>query len=68
MRGDYVAVCIYQFPPFIPDKNKHELSDQTYNCPHNALHDEEPLCFGRDGDIEETEDAISPLRIRLFQL
>ncbi|KYG40713.1 hypothetical protein M433DRAFT_185031 [Acidomyces richmondensis BFW] len=19
----------------IPDKNKHEVSDQTYNCPHN---------------------------------
>ncbi|KYG39734.1 hypothetical protein M433DRAFT_230145 [Acidomyces richmondensis BFW] len=23
MRGDYVAVCVYQFPPFISDKNKH---------------------------------------------
>jgi len=36
MRGDYVAVCIYQFPLFISDKNKHEVSDQTYNCPHNS--------------------------------
>ncbi|KYG40091.1 hypothetical protein M433DRAFT_9288 [Acidomyces richmondensis BFW] len=35
MRGDYVAVCIYQFHLFISDKNKHEVSDQTYNCPHN---------------------------------
>jgi hypothetical protein len=36
VRGDYVAVCIYQFPLFISDKNKHEVSDQTYNCPHNS--------------------------------
>jgi len=36
MRGDYVAVYIYQFPLFISDKNKHEVSDQTYNCPHNS--------------------------------
>jgi len=37
MGGDYVAVCIYQFPLFISDINKHEVSDQTYNCPHNTL-------------------------------
>jgi len=35
MRGGYVALCIYQFSLFISDKNKHEVSDQTYNCPHN---------------------------------
>jgi len=29
-----MAVCIYQFPPFIPGKNKHVLSDQMYNCPN----------------------------------
>jgi len=34
--GDYAAVCIYQYPLFILDKNKHEVSDQTYNCPHNT--------------------------------
>jgi len=38
MGGDYVAVCIYQFPLFISDKNKHEVSDQTYNCPHKKKH------------------------------
>jgi len=32
-----VAVCIYQFPLFISDKNKHEVSDQTYNYPHNTI-------------------------------
>jgi len=27
--------CVYiSFPFFISDKNKHEVSDQTYNCPH----------------------------------
>jgi len=36
MRGDYVAVCKYQFLLFIPDKNKHVVSDQTYNSPHNT--------------------------------
>jgi len=36
MRGDYVAVCIYQFPFFISDKDKHEVSDQMYNWPHNS--------------------------------
>jgi len=35
VRGDYETVCIYQFPLFIPDKNKHEVSDQTFNCRHN---------------------------------
>jgi len=35
MRGDCAAVCIYQFPFLIPDKNKHVVSDQTYNCPQN---------------------------------
>jgi len=35
MRADYVEVFIYQFSPFIPDKNKHVVSDQTYNCPRN---------------------------------
>jgi len=34
MRGDYMAVCIYQFPLFISDKNKREVSDQTFNHPH----------------------------------
>jgi len=36
MRGDYVAVCMYQFLPLIPDKNKHVMSDQKYNHPHNT--------------------------------
>jgi len=31
-----VAVCIYQLQPSIPDKNKHVVSDKTYNCPHNS--------------------------------
>jgi len=35
VRGDYVAVCIYQFPLFIPDKNKHVVSGQTCNWPYN---------------------------------
>lgn len=35
MRGAYVELCIYQFPPFIPEKNKHVVSDRTYNCPHS---------------------------------
>jgi len=33
MRGYYVAVCIYQLPPFIPDKNKHVVPGQTYKLP-----------------------------------
>lgn len=36
MSGYYVAVCIYQFPLLIPDKNKYMGSDQTYYCPHNS--------------------------------
>lgn len=35
MRGHDEAVCTYQFPPFMPDKNKHVGSDQTYSCLHN---------------------------------
>jgi len=35
MRGNYVAVYIYQFPLFIPDKNKHVVSDQMFNYPHS---------------------------------
>lgn len=32
-----MAVCIYQFPLFRSDKNKHKVSDQKYNCPHNNV-------------------------------
>jgi len=27
IRGDYIAVHIYQFPLFLPEKNKHKVSD-----------------------------------------
>lgn len=37
MRGDYVAACIYQFPPFRPEKSKHVVSEQTHKCPHNTV-------------------------------
>lgn len=36
MRDDYVAACICQFFPFIPDTNKHEGSNQKYNSLHNT--------------------------------
>jgi len=32
MRGDYAAVCIYQFPYFMPDKNKDLMLYEMYNC------------------------------------
>ena len=35
MRGHYMGGCIYQLPSLILHKNKHVVSDQTYNCPHN---------------------------------
>jgi len=36
MRDDYLAACICQFFPFIPDTYKHEVSGQTYKCPHKT--------------------------------
>lgn len=36
MRGEYVSVCIFQFPPSIPDMNKYMVSDQTCHCSYNS--------------------------------
>jgi len=36
-KESLLRVSVYiSVSPFISDKNKHEVSDQMYNCPHNT--------------------------------
>jgi len=53
-----VAVCIYQFPIFTPNKNKHVVSAQTCNCPHNKKANQIKMGLPIDELFKITVDAI----------